>query len=125
MYPVISQCPVCQEDLTITRLHCRSCETTLEGQFFPGPFAMLDRDQLDFIETFVRCEGKLNRMEVELGLSYPTVRNRLHEVIRALGYEPGVEDEPGITSAERQQILDELSKGNITAEEAMRTLQEA
>jgi hypothetical protein len=125
MYPVISQCPVCQEDLTITRLHCRNCETTLDGQFFSGPFAMLNREQLEFIETFVRCEGKLNRMEVELGLSYPTVRNRLHEVIRALGYEPGAEEETGVSAAERQRILEELSEGNITAEEAMRTLQEA
>ncbi len=125
MYPVISQCPVCQEDLTITRLHCRNCDTTLDGQFFPGPFSTLSREQLDFIETFVRCEGKLNRMEVELGLSYPTVRNRLHEVIRALGYEPGGEEEAGVSAAERQRILEELSEGNITAEEAMRTLQEA
>ena len=124
MHPIISQCPVCQEDLTITKLHCRNCETTFDGQFFPGPFAMLDREQLEFIETFVRCEGKLNRMEAELDMSYPTVRNRLHDVIRALGYEPGTEEPPGITAAERQRILEELSDGNITAEEAMRTLQE-
>ena len=73
----------------------------------------------------MRCEGKITRMEIELGLSYPTIRNRLHEVIRALGYEPGGEEPaPGMTEAERQRILEELDAGRITAEEAMRLLQE-
>ena len=125
MYPIPSQCPVCQSDLAITRLHCRTCDTAIEGQFFAGPFAQLSRDQLDFVETFVRCQGKLNRMEGELGVSYPTIRNRLHEVIRALGYEPGVEEERGLPEEERQRILEELSQGHITAEEAMQILQEA
>lgn len=126
MHPVISQCPVCREDLLITRLHCRNCETTIDGQFFAGPFSQLNREQLAFIETFVRCEGKLNRMESELNLSYPTIRNRLHEVIRALGYEPGGEEESGgLPEEERQRVLEQLSEGTITAEEAMRILQEA
>ena len=126
MNPVISQCPVCREDLTITRLHCRNCDTTIDGHFFAGPFSQLSREQLGFIETFVRCEGKLNRMEAELNLSYPTIRNRLHEVIRALGYEPGGEDEAsGMPEEDRQLVLEQLSEGKITAEEAMRILQEA
>jgi hypothetical protein len=125
MNPVISQCPVCQEDLTITRLHCRNCETTIDGQFFAGPFSQLTRQHLTFIETFVRCEGKLNRMEAELNLSYPTIRNRLHEVIRALGYEPGGEEDTGMAEEERQKVLEQLSEGEITAEEAMKILQEA
>ncbi len=125
MNPVISQCPVCKEDLTITRLHCRNCDTTIDGHFFAGPFSLLTREQLVFIETFVRCEGKLNRMESELNLSYPTIRNRLHEVIRALGYEPGIEEDGGMPEEDRQRVLEQLSEGAITAEEAMRILQEA
>ena len=125
MHPVISQCPVCQSDLTITRLHCRTCDTTIDGYFFAGPFAQLNREQLEFIETFIRCEGKLNRMEGELKLSYPTIRNRLHEVIRALGYEPGDDEPTGLNEEARQKVLEDLSQGNITAEDAMRILQEA
>lgn len=125
MHPVISQCPVCQEDLTITRLQCRNCDTVIEGQFFAGPFSQLSREQLAFIETFVRCEGKLNRMESELKLSYPTIRNRLHDVIRALGYEPGGEEDSSMPEEERQKVLEQLSEGQISAEEAMRLLQEA
>jgi hypothetical protein len=65
-------------------------------------------------------------MEDELGLSYPTIRNRLHEVIRALGYEPGGEDTiaEGISEERRQHILEDLDAGTISAEEAMRLLQE-
>jgi hypothetical protein len=85
----------------------------------------LTQEQIDFIEIFVRNEGKIKRMEVELGLSYPTIRNRLHEVIRAMGYEPGVVDEVGLSEEERQQILEELDKGNLSAEEAMDLLRES
>ena len=92
MYAAPTRCTVCRSELTVTRLHCPSCDTSIEGQFTGGPFAHLTAEHLDFIVTFVRCEGKINRMEQELSLSYPTIRNRLHEVIRALGFEPGKEE---------------------------------
>jgi hypothetical protein len=117
---------VCQSDLAITRLHCHTCETTINGQFYAGPFTTLTHEQLEFVEIFVRNEGKLNRMEGELKLSYPTIRNRLHEVIRALGYEPGSEEEEtGVSEEERRKILEQISEGKISAEEAMKILQEA
>jgi hypothetical protein len=77
---------------------------------------------LEFIFTFVRSEGKINRMEQELGVSYPTIRNRLNEVIRALGYEPGREEPVEITQERRNSILEDLSAGRITADEATRLL---
>ncbi|MEI2420030.1 DUF2089 family protein, partial [Arthrospira platensis SPKY2] len=88
-----TSCPICgNNELTITGFFCRECDTRVEGRFLiNSPFAQLDPEQLAFVETFVRCEGKLNRMEAELNLSYPTIRSRLHEIIRAMGYEPGKE----------------------------------
>ena len=120
-----TRCPLCGGEITVTRLYCRDCDTTIEGRFSAGPFSQLTQEQIDFIEIFVRNEGKIKRMEVELGLSYPTIRNRLHEVIRAMGYEPGVVDEVGLSEEERQQILEELDKGNLSAEEAMDLLRES
>jgi hypothetical protein len=70
----------------------------------------------------VRCEGKINRMEQEIGLSYPTIRNRLHEIIRALGYEPGKEESPEIEAERRSNTIADLEAGKITAEQAMRIL---
>ena len=63
-------------------------------------------------------------MEGELGLSYPTIRNRLHEIIRAMGYEPGKEDSSKLTEDDRRRILEELNEGKITSEEAMHMLKD-
>lgn len=118
-------CPLCGGEITITRLHCQNCDTTFDGRFANRVFAGLSREQLDFIEMFLRCEGKITRMEDELNLSYPTIRNRLHEVIRAMGYEPGVVDEPpGLSDRDRQSILNDLDQGRITANQAMALLSE-
>lgn len=123
MYPALTRCPVCQNELVVSRLHCPSCDTVVEGRFTAGHFANLTQEQLHFIVTFVRCEGKINRMEDELNLSYPTIRNRLHEVIRALGFEPGKEETtPEITDEKRRSVLEDLDTGKISAAEAMRIL---
>lgn len=122
-----TKCPICGGgDITVTRLYCPNCDSTIEGRFQGGPFSQLSPEQLTFVETFVRCEGRINRMEGELGLSYPTIRNRLSEVIRALGYEPGGEEAaPGISEEKRQRILEDLDEGRISYEDAMRLLQES
>ena len=122
MKSALSKCPVCNGDLTVTHLHCETCDTSIQGRFANGAFAGLKPEQLDFIETFVRCEGKITRMEDELALSYPTIRNRLQEVIRALGYEPGKEDLAEVSDEKRRSVLEELDSGKISAEEAMRVL---
>ena len=125
MNTIPSKCPICGGDITVTRIYCRDCDTTIEGRFVGGPFSQLTREQLEFVETFVRCEGKITRMEGELGLSYPTIRNRLHEVIRSLGYEPGGGDEfAGLSEEERKRILEDLDTGSISVDKAMLLLQE-
>lgn len=125
-----AQCPLCGGELIVTRFHCAQCDVTVEGRFAIGKFTRLSDEQMRFVETFIRCEGKISRMEGELGLSYPTIRARLHEVIRALGYEPGRDEAPaaapaaarGISEAERKRILEDLDQGRITAEQAMKLL---
>ena len=122
MKPSLNKCPVCEGDLVVMRLHCPTCDTTIEGRFENNALPGLTVEQLDFVETFVRCEEKINRMEDELGLSYPTIRNRLHEIIRAMGYEPGKEDTPDIPDELRHTVLEDLDSGKISAEDAMRML---
>jgi hypothetical protein len=124
MLPLPSKCPFCSGELAVTRISCQDCDTSIEGRFTGGAFSQLTGEQLEFVETFVRCEGKINRMEDEIGLSYPTIRNRLHEIIRALGYEPGKEEASGPSEEERLHILGELEQGTISYEEAMKLLQE-
>jgi hypothetical protein len=121
MYPVIGKCPVCGDVLSVTRLHCRNCDSALEGQFTLGRFYQLSPQQLSFVETFIRCEGKLTRVQEELSMSYPTARARLTEVIHALGYE--VDDGEGdVSPQERKTILERLATGELSSEQAVEML---
>lgn len=122
MYPVIGTCPVCGETLSVTRLYCRTCDSTLEGHFTLGRFYQLTPEQMAFVETFIRCEGKMTRVQEELGMSYPTVRSRLNDVIRGLGYEVN-ESKSEVSPEERQAILEQLAAGDISSEEAIQLLQ--
>jgi hypothetical protein len=122
MYQVPTACPVCHDELIVTRLACRNCGTALEGRFSMEKIFQLTPEQLHFVEIFLRSEGKLNRVQDELGLSYPTVRSRLEEVIQALGYEVAGKDE-GVDEDRRQEILQKLAAKEITSEEALELLQ--
>ncbi|MCL4258898.1 MAG: DUF2089 family protein [Anaerolineales bacterium] len=115
---------MCSGELVITSLRCRECDTALQGRFASGAFSQLNEEQLAFVELFVRNEGKITRMEADLSLSYPTIRNRLLEVIRALGYEPGEDEFAGLSEGERKRIVDDLERGKISYEEALRLIQE-
>ena len=132
-HDVISTCPVCSGELAITRLHCRSCGTTLEGDFSVGRFGRLSREQLALLESFLRSRGNLRDMERELGLSYPTVRSRVEALVRSLGFGPRSDaDEPAAETADpattaadaaaiqeaRQQLLERLARHEISAEDA-------
>ena len=112
--------------MNVTRLHCSHCETSIDGTFntVSGPFSQLTPEQVQFVLTFVKCEGRLNRMEDELGISYPTIRNRLYEIIRALGFEPGKEEpQVRLSFEDRKRILDDLEQGKIDTDQARRLLQ--
>ena len=129
-HDVISTCPVCSGELAVTRLHCRSCGTTLEGEFSVGRFGRLTKEQLTLLESFLRSRGNLRDMERELGISYPTVRSRVEALIRALGFGPRDGDEAGAdeppsgeaaatdAASSRQEILERLARREIGAEEA-------
>ncbi len=125
MLPLPTQCPLTGGPVIVTKLYCPESGVTIEGEFaITLPFAQLSPEQVRFVELFVRCEGKINRMEEELKLSYPTIRTRLHEVIRALGHEPRREESETVPPAARKKVLDELDKGQISFEEAMQLLQQ-
>lgn len=120
MRPVIGRCPVCAEALEVTHLYCRQCDTNIEGHFYLGRLYRLTPEQMQFVETFIRCEGKLNHVGDEMQLSYPAVRSRLNDIIRALGYE--VPEETGPSVEQRRSILQDLAAGKLTSDEALRLL---
>ena len=122
-HDVIATCPVCGGELLVTRLHCSSCDTTIEGSFGAGRFARLGHEQSILLESFLRSRGNLREMERELGISYPTVRARVDALVRALGLgsaetapDDSIIDEDPATA--RRDILERLSRHEMGADEA-------
>lgn len=115
----VGACPSCDSAMVLRRLECPNCGVAVEGQFDAGPLARLSREQLSFVETFLRARGKIKDVEEELGISYPTVVARLNEVLIALGFEAG---EDPRDAERRQRILDELSAGQLSAADAAEQL---
>ena len=113
---LVVRCPSCQGELVATRLSCRACSTSLEGQFEVPPLLQLGPDELAFVTAFVRSSGSLKAMAQLLGVSYPTVRNRLDDIVRRLE-----EVERGV-DRRRHEILDALESGKLTAKAAAEEL---
>jgi hypothetical protein len=104
-------------------LNCTHCPTKLEGDFAVCKFCQLPDEQREFIEVFIKCRGNIKDVEKELGISYPTVRNRLDGAIEALGYQVEKDDSEQVEEKkQRQDILDALGRGEISAPEAAKSL---
>lgn len=106
--------------MEVRRLECPACGVSVEGKFEQGPLARLSREELAFVEVFLRARGKIKDVEEELGISYPTVVSRLNDVLVSMGFESQEED----ASSQRQRILDDLSAGRLSAAEATEQLRD-
>lgn len=117
-YPVRTDCPTCGDPLHVTRLECETCGTAIEGHFLLNSLSRLPSDSLNFLESFIRNKGVIKDIEVDLGISYPTVRARLDDVVNQLGFNEQRKLRPSQEREERRSILERLSNGTITAETA-------
>lgn len=126
---VISICPVCESQLHVTRLHCNTCATTIEGEFTVGRFAHLGRDQMLLLEGFLRSRGNLRELERELGVSYPTIRGRVEALLRTLGLADGAPlpvappapvpaSAARVDAVTRRDVLERLARHEINADDA-------
>lgn len=118
-YKVLSRCPVCGGRMKVIKIKCSQCETIIENSFTLSKFEYLDSEQLKFAEVFLKCRGNIKDVEKELGISYPTVRAKLDDVITALGY--SVSKKPMVSN---EDVLGMLEKGEITADQAVNMLKE-
>ena len=122
----LGKCPVCGQNTEVTAISCNECGTRIEGHFQLCRFCRLTEEQKSFIETFVKCRGNIKEVEKELGISYPTVKNKLEDAANALGYNnsPGysyIEPDDG---SRRREILDQLESGELTVEDALDMLKD-
>jgi len=133
VYPVISECPVCQHDLYVTELECENCHTKLNGVFSLSKFNYLDTDKLFFIEIFMKNRGNIKAVEKELKVSYPTVKKLLAETITALGYTPNdgddedeeTDEEDKEELASKSDILEKIKNGELSVDDATDLLKKA
>lgn len=115
----LTHCPYCPGDLMIKEVECQGCQTQIKGQFKANRFHLFNAEDLLFIELFLKNEGNIKLMEKDLGISYPTVKGRLKNVITQLGYD--VDDS---SSNPRLRILTELSEGKTDVDSAMKKLRD-
>lgn len=116
-YKILSRCPVCNSKLKVVKLKCDNCGTVIENEFELSKFAYLSAEELNFIEVFLKCRGSIKDVEKELGVSYPTVRGKLDDVLSSLGYTVTKAKSP-----DNKEVLDSLEKGEITPDEAIKIL---
>ena len=112
----IDKCPFCQEKVRIKKLECLKCGISFEGEFYTSPIMGLSEDQQSFVELFILTSGRLKEMAAILGVTYPTVRARLDQIIVDFKAEIKKRDDY------RKEILEKVDKGKITAEKAAEIL---
>jgi hypothetical protein len=108
-------CPVCGDTLAVTRLHCPGCAIELSGEFASCEFCALSAEQRDLLGVFLSSRGNLKEIERHLGVSYPTARARVAELLAALGLTAPSPDP-------QLEVLESLARGDIDVDEAMKRL---
>jgi hypothetical protein len=114
----IGKCPLCETALRVTELSCPSCRTKIVSDLRTCDFCNLRPDLLVFLHAFLRARGNIKEVERELGISYPTVRKRLDDLLRNLGMETG----PGPGRDRRLEVFEQLRKGEISVDDAVDSL---
>lgn len=112
----LTKCPVCDGELIITRYECNNCRTKIEGNFEQTGFSELNDEQIEFIKVFLVSHGSIKEVEKQLGISYPTVKNRLADIVKAL---TGNE----LEKPKNLDILDMIDQGDLSVEDALKMIE--
>ena len=131
MNRLFDKCPSCGGRIIVTECRCTECQLQMRGEFRVDPFSALTQDQATFVSAFLRVRGNLSEMEKVLGVSYPTIRNKLDEINRALGganaeavsQEDQSTPQPGSVETDRRSILQLVAEGKLSAAQALDKLQ--
>lgn len=112
----IHKCPFCSENVRIKKVACSKCDISFEGDLFTSPIMSLSEEHQSFIELFVLSSGSLKEMASILGITYPTVRIRMNEIIEALKIQmKKTEDYKG-------ELISKIDKGRIFPEKAAKII---
>jgi hypothetical protein len=136
MQKLFNQCPACGSQLVITECKCPACQLQMRGEFQPGQLSSLSDEALTFIKVFLSARGNLTEVERVLGISYPTIRNKLDEINNILNRNNEtiiIPEKPTGSTAEkkaasvedvRKDILQQVSDGRLSPAEAAQKLKD-
>jgi hypothetical protein len=114
-----------QARVEVDRVRLADTGVVIEGPFNLPPLAQLAAEDQVFVAAFVRCHGSIKQMEKYFGVSYPTIKNRLNEIGSQLSF---VEIEQGpdadASAPTRGDVLDRLSRGEVTVAQALEQLKQ-
>ena len=114
-----------QAPIAVERVRLVETGVAIEGPFTLPPLAQLPAEDQVFVAAFVRCHGSIKQMEKYFGVSYPTIKNRLNKIGSQLSFveiEQGSDaDSPALSKSE---VLDRLSRGELTVTQALERLKE-
>jgi hypothetical protein len=113
-----TNCPVCNHRLATTRLTCPECTTELSGAFASCEFCVLSDEDREVLRVFLASRGNMKELERHLGVSYPTARARYDSLLSKLGIERS-----GPAAPSRLELMEQVARGEIDVEEAMRRLE--
>ncbi|QYJ67339.1 DUF2089 family protein [Flavobacterium litorale] len=74
-------CPSCAASLQVSQLSCPKCQTQVSGNYPLPTLLRLTAEEQHFILQFFIASGSLKQMATQMGNSYPTVRNKLDDLI--------------------------------------------
>jgi len=104
------RCPSCGATLRVVRLECPVCQTDVTGSFDLCPVCRLDAENRTLFDAFMRARGNVKQVQRELGLSYPTVRQKIVEMFGAMGHGP--------RPPEPRNVLQRVRDGEIDVDTA-------
>ena len=116
---LVTTCPVCDGSMEASQLTCKDCGSKLEGHFDGCKYCQLPQEVFDFLDVFLKCRGVIRDIEKELGISYPTVKNRMDKLMTALGYDEAKERS---RDEQREEVLLAIRAGDISIPKAVEAL---
>jgi hypothetical protein len=123
-YATPTQCPTCHSRLRVSGLRCDTCDTEVRGRFSTCEFCSLDDDQRRLLRVFLASRGNAKELERHLGVSYPTARARLDDLLAALDITPSAAPPPAPPKAEnRRQVIAALAQGDLDVDAALARLE--
>src|ERR1700704_4573734 len=105
------------QSIVVERVRIIEQDIVVEGCFELPQLARLSLEDQVFIIAFVRSHGSIKEMEQVFGVSYPTIKSRLNRIAANLEF---VDTDP---SPSRNEIIDRLSRGEISPSDAIRELE--